>query len=737
MEHVGSILFEVSNDDRHRILVTLESEALNLSNLSKIIDMNLPETSRHISRLLDVDLIQKNIDGTYDITSYGRYVIRLVKNIEFFTEYKDFFLTHSSDEVPDIFSSRLDVFSGSRFFKDVMDFVRILNRIISKAEHQVNILIENYPWVAIPSIIQALNRGIKFRIMEKSDNAEPGSDSVEDEGELPERIKMSPLVEYATLDQVGPLVIYTENSAAFILPNNDGRYDFNGFFTTNITTINWCKEVFNHFWNIARKFSQEPVDEIDEKKASLTSITIEGTENSSIDPYTVQDAVDNYERVTLKGAFNFGNTSVLVKKSVHIKGVGRDILGYPNTMIYKRGWSFPFYESDSIFQIDGDDINVTIEDIHFKDFNCSAIWGDYGNSLTIRNCDFTIKSGHYKGLSSRAYGDILYGIYVGFPYERYLQGKRGSFPGGINIEGNWIHFSWGGRDQSGYVSYGSLEMDPEYRPDLSSHEYYMGMGIFIEMAAGNVEIKKNWIWYSNARGISVVDCFDTASVTIRENIIKSENYGSYPYREYLAGIGIFAQNGFNFTDERGCYVEIANNIIEFTKMNYCGIGIMGPYVYEAEEMGHGKLTGGIIRDNKITMQNGHVGIIIQGSDDFKVSMNEITGTSYYGIQVSGKEKLSTYDRGANGNIIEKNDFSELKLRDPDEYCKNHSDGIMFSESPVNESLAHIWLNPFSKNNKIVAHPKDIVIEEGQSNLITRNEFTLIKKKQLRHPLKYQ
>ena len=739
MERIGSILFEISNNDRHRILLALENESLNLSTLSKRLELNLPETSRHISRLLEVELLQKKVDGTYSVTAYGALVIRQVYDIGFYARHKDYFLAHSPDMIPEKFSSRLDVFSGSQFFGEVMDFIRILNQIIGQAERRVHILVGSYPWVAVPSIVQALNRGVNFRIIEmkREGSVSSESDLMEGAGELPDRVKSSPLVEYGTLEQVGVIIVSAESCAAFILPNTDGKYDFSGFVTTDESAISWCEELYSYFWDDAERLSLEVADDRRETGERVEDIVVDGVENPLVDPHSVQDAIDNYRRVTLRGKFNFGNSSVLIRKSVTIESDGKDGLGYPSTKIYKRGWSFPFYEPDSIFRIDGDGIDVVIDNIHFMEFNGSAIWGDYGNSLTIRNCDFTVKTGHHRGQSIRSYGDILYGIYIGFPYERLLQGKRGSFPGGIHIEDNWMHFSWGGRDQSGYVSHGALEMDPEYRPDLPGHEYYMGMGIFVEMAAGRVNIEKNWIWYANARGIAVVDCFKTASVIIKGNIIRSECYGSYPYKEYLSGIGILAQNGFNFTDERGCYLEISNNILEFTKMNYCGIGVLGPNTYDDDTMSEGNLAGGIIRHNKVSLNEGHVGILISGSDDFEVLENEISGSSYYGIQVSGKESLGAHEREAKGNLIRKNDFSELKLRDPDEYSNNHPDGTMFSTKSNETGMAHVWLNPFSQRNELLVHPNDIVLEEGRYNQIMYEEFILLKKKQLEHPEKYQ
>jgi len=701
--------------------------------------LNLPETSRHISRLLEVDLIQKKVDGKYYVTAFGALVIRQVNEIMFHTKHQDYFLSHSSGLIPAEYSSRLGVFSESQFFDDVMGFIKVLNQILSQARRRVDILIDVYPWVAVSSIVQALNRGVKFRIIELKVESPSSSvsDLVEDSGGLPERVRGSPLVEYGNLQQIGGVIISADDSAAFILPRTDGKYDFSGFFTTDESAKRWCEDLFNHYWSSTDRSRLKPLDKIGETEERVEGTLVEGTENPSVDPYSVQDAIDNFKRVTLKGKFNFGTTSVLIRRSISIEGAGRDDLGYPSTKIYKRGWSFPFYEPDSVFRIDGDDIDVVIDNIHFMEFNGSAIWGDYGNSLSIRNCDFTVKTGHHRGQSTRSFGDVLYGIYIGFPYERFLQGKRGSFPGGISIEGNWMHFGWGGRDQAGYVSHGTFENDPEYRPDLLNHEYYMGMGIVVDMAAGKVNIEKNWIWYSNARGIAVLDCFENASVTIKENIIRTECFGSYPYREYLSGIGILAQNIFNFYDERGCFVDISNNILEFTKMNYCGIAVLGPNIYSDEYTSDGKLAGGIIRGNKVYLNEGHVGILVSCSDDFIVEENEISGSSYYGIQVSGKVDLGFHDRMAKRNLIKENDFSTLEVRNPDEYSRNHLDGVIFSTASTKSNTAHVWLNSHSLGNELLAHPCDIILEEGQGNQVNLNEFDFKKKKQLKHPVKYQ
>jgi DNA-binding transcriptional ArsR family regulator len=63
MEDLCNLLFEVSNEDRLRILLQLDKEALNATNLSKELDLTIQESSRHLSRLSRVKLIQKDVEG--------------------------------------------------------------------------------------------------------------------------------------------------------------------------------------------------------------------------------------------------------------------------------------------------------------------------------------------------------------------------------------------------------------------------------------------------------------------------------------------------------------------------------------------------------------------------------------------------------------------------------------------------------------------------------------------------
>ena len=74
MESLCDLLFEVSNEDRLRILLQLEEGGINVTNLSRKLGISTQEVSRHISRLSEVGLTTKDPAGVHRMTSFGARV---------------------------------------------------------------------------------------------------------------------------------------------------------------------------------------------------------------------------------------------------------------------------------------------------------------------------------------------------------------------------------------------------------------------------------------------------------------------------------------------------------------------------------------------------------------------------------------------------------------------------------------------------------------------------------------
>ena len=77
------LLFEVSHEVRHRILLILKEKTMRLTEIAKLLDLNHPEVRRHITRLGDVSLIKRDVEGYYHLTPYGEASIVLFQELEF------------------------------------------------------------------------------------------------------------------------------------------------------------------------------------------------------------------------------------------------------------------------------------------------------------------------------------------------------------------------------------------------------------------------------------------------------------------------------------------------------------------------------------------------------------------------------------------------------------------------------------------------------------------------------
>jgi hypothetical protein len=133
--------------------------------------------------------------------------------------------------------------------------------------------------------------------------------------------------------------------------------------------------------------------------------------------------------------------------------------------------------------------------------------------------------------------------------------------------------------------------------------------------------------------------------------------------------------------------------------------------------GADKLRGGSIRNNRLQLKNGYEVIHIRKCDDFEVVGNTIAGEAYYGIRISGRREPGELDLRAVNNLVEGNDISGLRVREPDAYSDNHSDGRMFVASKGGSATAHVWLDQHTLNNSVKLKKDDIVIDEGEENKI--------------------
>jgi len=711
------LLFEMSNEYRYNILLLLREKVMRISDLTREIKFTTAEVRRHVTRLAEVGLIQRDIDGYYQLTPYGETSLLLFQEFIFLSTNREYFKTHTLSKIPTGFVKQIGELSASNNLADAMDFLRHTENLFKESEEYVWLLVDQFPMNSLSSIVEAIERGVQFRIIEPRERIlNPDIESMtSEETQALSRTRQTPLVDQRMVDEVNVHLFLSDNRSIIAFPTTDGQYDYKGFTATGGSSLKWCRELFLYFWNEATQRTPAPVVEvkrgqISKVEGSSSQTVVIGCGRPELDAKAIQEAVDNYDKVVLKGWFNIGTSTININRSVIIRGEGRtdDV---PDTKIRKKGWKFPFLTLEFMFIVRGEDIDVTIENIHVMDFNGVCIFTFKGNSVTIRRNRITLETGLGRGHSFGPWGDTVTGIAASGEAV-----NRGSFPGGVVIEENYLDFVLDFA-RGGFITNKGLEREPDYRPDLKNHETPVCVGITINRNLGKVIVRNNVIRNMNARGIVVTDNWETADIELVDNTIISEVFGAYPYNNPMSGVGIFVQSAWQ--DPRsGGRVKVSGNKIICDKVNYCGIAVYGPSKYQE---GAGKLGECVVRDNDVHLGDGSIGVLIRKSDRTEVVDNKISGKAYYGFHFWGSRDREGFDLGSNANMIEDNDMTDLVIRAPDEYSDSHADGRMFTGTQGKSATAHVWLNNYSKDNVIKVKGDETVIDEGEDNTITYHD----------------
>ena len=72
---LDKLFFELASESRLSILCELQANGLRMQEIARRLKITDTETSRQLLRLSDASLIQKQPDGAYVVTQYGKLLL--------------------------------------------------------------------------------------------------------------------------------------------------------------------------------------------------------------------------------------------------------------------------------------------------------------------------------------------------------------------------------------------------------------------------------------------------------------------------------------------------------------------------------------------------------------------------------------------------------------------------------------------------------------------------------------
>jgi predicted transcriptional regulator len=234
-EGIERLFFELASESRLGILRLLKEKNLKMNDAARKLDLTTTETFRQLQRLSEALLVQKQPDGTYAITSYGRLVLEFSSPLDFVLRHKEYFLAHDVWRLPHQFVKRLGELSQTNLLTGMMGSTAKSSRMIGEAQ--------KYMWgisaePIIPSfdaVAKQIPKGVEYRFLS------------------PQPPAKLPNLENRTLSEIPIMLALTEKEAGVSFPFFSGRADYAGFYGKDPIFLNWAKDLFLYYWSKGKR----------------------------------------------------------------------------------------------------------------------------------------------------------------------------------------------------------------------------------------------------------------------------------------------------------------------------------------------------------------------------------------------------------------------------------------------------------------------------------------------------
>ena len=243
-EGLGKLLFELASESRLAILRELQTENLKMQEIARRLDVTATEAFRQLQRLGTASLVQKQSDGSFTISEYGKLVMQLSSSLEFVPKHKDYFSTHDIMRLPTSFISRLDELSQANLSTDtVATFNKGQQAFIGAETFGCAIVEGTMPELMATKMDEKVQKGLNFKFL-LPENRFP----------FDKRLSEAPKnVQIRTLSELPAVVGVTDKFAAICFLQIGGKVDYAGFSGDDPTFVNWVKELFMYYWEKGKR----------------------------------------------------------------------------------------------------------------------------------------------------------------------------------------------------------------------------------------------------------------------------------------------------------------------------------------------------------------------------------------------------------------------------------------------------------------------------------------------------
>jgi predicted transcriptional regulator len=243
LEEVGRLFYELSSESRLGILRKLQTKNLKMKEIAQSLDLTETEAFRQLQRLSEARLVQKQLDGTYRLTTYANLVLNTASPLDFISKFKEYFLEHDALSLPHEFRARLKELSGGKLNPVMIETFNKVAIMLKNAHERIDATIEVGSDLHLQIMMQRLEEGVRVRWLTQESFIEKSRSMLLAARKIPEIRVTSRILTH---------IYQTEKEAAVCFRNIDGTFDYITFFSKDSEFLNWSSDLWVHGWEKAK-----------------------------------------------------------------------------------------------------------------------------------------------------------------------------------------------------------------------------------------------------------------------------------------------------------------------------------------------------------------------------------------------------------------------------------------------------------------------------------------------------
>jgi len=240
---VEGLFLELASESRLGILRELQTRNLRTQEIASRLDMTATEAVRQLQRLSEASLVQRQPEGSYAITEYGKLMLQLSSSSEFVFNHREYFLDHDVFRLPYQFVNRIGELSQTNLIMDAIENMNKVGQMFRGAEEFLWAMGEQAPESVGQTLDEQVQKGVKFRFLVPESLLPAVSAS---------RAPMQN-IDVKGLPDLPALIGINEKEAIVGLRFVGGRVDYASFYGRDPISLNWVRDLFLYYWDKGKR----------------------------------------------------------------------------------------------------------------------------------------------------------------------------------------------------------------------------------------------------------------------------------------------------------------------------------------------------------------------------------------------------------------------------------------------------------------------------------------------------